>query len=384
MVEYRRGRPGEEAAIIDHANLTFSHDHCPHDFPTLLPKLFSPENIVPEDHFLALEDGRIRACVGCYTNEQIICGHTLRSLDIGTVSVHPYARREGHMRKLMAMAMERMDEENTDLSWLGGLRQRYGYWGYEQTGTSVEFSFTRTNARHVFPGRQAAWELRPIGKDSPALAEAKALHDAQPCHFVREKFYDVLCTWKNQPFAFYDGENRFRGYAVTSKDGSSVPELFLTDNGDIYEALLSLLTRSEQLRLSFAYWRGDLIEKLYAVCENYSVHPLEQCRINRFGNVLNAALALRALAPDAARLPACSFAVSIPETNEKLLISWKDGHGEAVPTDALPDSALTLTRREAETLFFAPVTLAVRPLTLPAGAFPLLPLPLCIPSPDAV
>lgn len=384
MLEYRKGRPEDAEAIIDLANLVFSHDHQPHDFPTLLPKLFSARNFVPEYHYLAVQDGKIRACIGSYPNEQIVCGITLRSRDIGTVSVHPYARREGHMRKLMAMVQEDMAAEKIDLSWLGGQRQRYGYWDYERVGTAVTFTVTRTNARHALPGRTPAWTLRPLAADAPELSAAKALHDRQPAHFVRKNFYDVLCNWENRPFGFFAADGTFCGYAVVSKDGSGVTELILSDGADYNEAVLALLELAERLTLSVPIWRNDLLQALYAICEGYRFGTIEQCRVNCFEHVLNAAFALRSVMPDAAALPDCSFDAHIPETGEKLRLTWSKGHGEAKPVSELSPNALTLSRKDAESIFFAPASQFLKQTTLPPEAFSLFPLPLSLPSPDAV
>ena len=384
MLEYRKGRPEDAEAIIDLANLVFSHAHCPHDFPTLLPKLFSAENFVPEYHYIAVDDGRIRACIGSYPNEQVICGRRLRSRDIGTVSVHPYARREGHMRKLMAMVQDDITAEKADLSWLGGQRQRYGYWGYERVGVRTVFSVSRTNARHVLPGREPVWELRELGRDDSALLEAKALHDRQAAHFVRANFYDVLRNWKNIPFGFFDADGRLCGYAVTNADGTDVTELVLAEGADVHEAILALLSRSERFVISVSPWQEDLARVLYNICEDYRIESNEQCRVNCFENVLNAAFALRSLMSDAALIPDTVFEVSIPETNEQLRIMWAGGRGEASAVDALSKDALVLTRKEAETLFFAPVSLIQKRTGIPAGAAFLFPVPLTVPSPDAV
>lgn len=40
MSEYRIARPEEKDACIELANYVFSTAHCPHDFETLIPKVY--------------------------------------------------------------------------------------------------------------------------------------------------------------------------------------------------------------------------------------------------------------------------------------------------------------------------------------------------------
>ena len=74
---------------------------------------------------------------------------TLEIAGIGGVSSHPRSRGAGYMRQLMHHLVQRMRDEGKHLSWLGGQRQRYAYFGYEDCGVSHTYTLSKTNLRHV-------------------------------------------------------------------------------------------------------------------------------------------------------------------------------------------------------------------------------------------
>jgi len=378
MTEYRKGRPEDAEEIIDFINLVFSHDHQPHDFPQLLPKLYKKENFHPEYHYLAVEDGRIRASIGSYPNTMVLAGQKLKCRDLGAVSVHPYARRAGHMRRLMDMLLADMEAEGTDISWLGGQRQRYGYWGYEATGCNSSFRINATNMRHVFPGRSTVWTLKEIGSEDPALKLCEEWHNQQPAHFEREHFYDVLCNWNSRPYGFYDQKGALKGYATMGKQGGEIGELILEDEADLDEALLCLIADRGDIGISVPSWRIDRARHLYTLHESVSYGQGEMCRIISFENVLKASLALS----NAVRtVPDASFSFAVRETGETLRLIFKDGKGSVEKADK---ADIVWTRREAEACLFAPSPAMAGPAGLPDILRAVLPLPITPTGPDAV
>ena len=45
-IEYCKGTPADRQEILDFADLVFSKNSRPHDFATLLPKLYGPDGIL--------------------------------------------------------------------------------------------------------------------------------------------------------------------------------------------------------------------------------------------------------------------------------------------------------------------------------------------------
>ena len=63
MTVYCKGQPGELPEILDFINMVFSMHRAPHNFRTLLPKLYGADRQTEWCHYLAKEDGKISAVV---------------------------------------------------------------------------------------------------------------------------------------------------------------------------------------------------------------------------------------------------------------------------------------------------------------------------------
>ena len=111
-VTYGPGCAADRAAIIDFINYVFSQAHRPHDFMRLIPKTYGdPGEAFENWHFLAKSEKGIRACIAVRPFELLAAGESLPAGFVGSVSVHPYARGEGHMKQLMPMVIEHAKEK---------------------------------------------------------------------------------------------------------------------------------------------------------------------------------------------------------------------------------------------------------------------------------
>ena len=162
---YTNGAPGEMGEIIDFINYIFSQTRVPHDFKALLPKVYGDDAPAGGEafHFLAKQQNKIVGCVANrlttlhFGDSQLYCGY------VGSVSVHPYHRGEGHMKKLMSNVICDAKAHGLDMLILGGQRQRYGYFGFEPAGLKYSFRVTKTNLRHALNDLDAsAFTLRPM------------------------------------------------------------------------------------------------------------------------------------------------------------------------------------------------------------------------------
>ena len=147
-MNYCIAEPADRERVVDFANYVFSQAHRPHDFKTLLPKVYADDAPETAVHYIARrEDGAIRAMVANLPVRLRFGDAALQAGMIGTVSVHPYARGEGHMKRLMQMMLDDARARRLDLLALGGLRQRYGYFGFESGGAAAAYDITETNVR---------------------------------------------------------------------------------------------------------------------------------------------------------------------------------------------------------------------------------------------
>lgn len=300
---YRIAGPDDRENYIDFINYVFSHDHCPHDFKTLIPKEYRDGISGNAVHFLALnEKEQIRAVVAVLPFEMQAGQYTLSCGYIGSVSVHPYARGEGHMKKLMAMANAWMQEEQMDLAVLAGRRQRYQYYGYTKGGVLLSYHVNADNIRHALKDVNTdAFRLQAVtSPGDPSLAFMQELHARTPVHVQRDasQLYYILTGEYRELYAVFKKEaDTFAGYLAVCPDGS-VSELLLSDMGD-YTAVLKLWADTcecRDLNLRILPWERDAACILDTFAEDISIESCDSIRIFNWERTLPALLTMRQLA----------------------------------------------------------------------------------------
>ena len=56
MSEYRKAKPEEREACIEFADYVFSKAHCPHDFETLIPRVYGEGVDSASMHRIAVDE----------------------------------------------------------------------------------------------------------------------------------------------------------------------------------------------------------------------------------------------------------------------------------------------------------------------------------------
>jgi predicted N-acetyltransferase YhbS len=384
-VTYDRAAVTDYDEVIDLGNYVFSAAHAPHDFPLLLPKLFRREYFMEGIHYLAREDGRIKAVVGAYPLTLNILGEKLFGRGVGMVAVHPYARSRGYMKALMGNLLEDLRKDGMAFSCLGGQRQRYEYFGYARTGTRIVFECRAVNVRHTL-GRNfsSGLSLRHIvAEDRELLDGIAAFHESKIARIERsrEKFFPILSSWKSHVYALMEG-GALAGYLISSAGGGDISEINLKDPSRMAEAVGLFLNRPEGT--------GDQV--------NVTVQPHETAKLaalSRFAeaclvtsaynfNVLDWPRFLAPLLNLKAQTAALSSGSAVFKIGDQCLrIAVTNGSPSISPVSAAPD--ITLTSREAAGFFFSHLAPEVSPASRENPFLrSLLPLPLFFENTDGV
>lgn len=269
--------------LIDFIDYVFSKAARPHDFATLLPKLYGEHGDAAHHHVVVREDGRIVATLVAYPVMMHIAGEDVLTLGIGSVSVHPRSRGKGYMQLMLDAVDQRAAELGAVMAVLGGRRQRYAYYGYEKAGLELVGHLDRANVRHAFRDVDiGAYALVPMTEEH--VPAAKVLHSAQPCycHRSEEKFIDILRTWTAAPYAIMK-DGVLAGYCTMC--GQDVSELLLTDECDAPAALKLLSERFGNLTLHAACWEKQRAALITDVCETFHICPENQYKVYQPGKV---------------------------------------------------------------------------------------------------
>ena len=343
---YTVGSPGEMPEIIDFINYVFSQTARPHDFKTLLPKVYGDS--APEEqeafHFLAKQNGKLVGCVACRPTLLKFGGETLSCGYIGSVSVHKYHRGEGHMKKLMAMAIRDARSKGYDMLILGGQRQRYGYFGFEPAGMALRFQFTKTNARHVLKDVDIS-EIALRSMTEADVSFAMELWQRQPVSSLRREitFLDDLRSWAQTPLCITVGGEPV-GYCAGD-------ELILQDESLMPKVLKAITERSADFALSLVagLHEKQRIAYLSGVCEGVTLGSKAQINVLNWPRVLKIFIEFKHRF--VRKVNDCAFTLDIAEDGT-FAGNVKNGNAEIEALSSVPASAIRLGHNEAQRLFF--------------------------------
>ncbi|MBQ6067663.1 MAG: GNAT family N-acetyltransferase [Clostridia bacterium] len=228
-----RGKDEDNAKLLAFLDQVFFVDEGEDTrFLELLPKIYKDQYRPAYNNFVVQQpDGTFRAAVGNFDNDMTVGGVDLKTCCIGNVAVGKDQRGRGYMIDLMNASVTDMIERGVALSYLGGQRQRYGYFGYENAGTCYSFGFSKSSLRHAVGGIESGLTVEPLRPDdTEAIRLIDEIYTKAPVISRRSPaaYYDILCSWHDRPYLIKE-DGRFVGYAVFNKNMDYVGEFGLTD-----------------------------------------------------------------------------------------------------------------------------------------------------------
>jgi predicted acetyltransferase len=224
-------------------------------FDTLIPGLYQPTDEIMAYNYAIRCDSTIAAVAAIYPMAWRVGDTSLRVAGVAGVAVAPEFRGQNLMNQLMAHLVSEIRREDYPLSYLGGQRQRYRYFGWEVAGVKIEAAVNSDNVRHLFKNQpRHAITLRQAA-DDPALIDAlKQLHDHYGGGYVRSRecFARVVRNWGATPKAACNRDGKLIGYAVSN--GERVLEMVATDAAYVPSLVAALVEASPggHVRISLA------------------------------------------------------------------------------------------------------------------------------------
>ena len=390
-IVYRKAEEKDREACIDFINYVFGHDHRPHDFKTLLPKEYGDGRESKAVHFLAVDDERgIRGVTAVLPLSLRCAGETLSCGFVGSVSVHPYSRGEGHMKKLMAMVNSYMAECGMDLAVLSGARQRYEYYGYSLGGFGITAEFRASNFRHraeSIPDIPLSFvPFDEMSKKDPEKADhvlntvLLPVYNARDYRVLRcpEEFPDIAKSWSRRMLVLLCGGEPC-GYLIA--DGqNNITELAVRPDSSPAGALKAwqAYTGAEKFTVEIPFWDRDLFETAGWLAEDTLFSAVHNIRVLNWGKTLKTLLKVKEQALGSLADGECAFTAD----EEPVHICRRGGEaGEFTCDERIPADAPHYSRIEVQNRLFGHGGL-LYPENIggaPAGWFPLY---FSIPSTD--
>ena len=294
MDEIVQLRAADFEEAMEFLKLVFG-EHGPHDMERLIPSIYRRTNQHMACNYAVKRNGEIVAIVGLFPITLQVGDRVLRVAGIGGVSTHPKCRGQGLMKQLMNHCLDVMRVEGFHLSYLGGQRQRYRYFGYEVCGNALAFTVSPANIRHCYTDDPAVI-FRPLDEeDFESVQKAKTLHDAQPirCDRPLEDFFRYCVCWKFRPWAAFDRSDELVGYLIADDAGTVVPELVGGSAELSIRMVRAWVERScigKNLRIKRSPVPDALFRELAANSERMEVCPSRNWQIFKWNEVVEALL----------------------------------------------------------------------------------------------
>ena len=296
MIQYRRSFPEERAAVIATANRVFRDAGADIDFETAIPKVYGAEQETSDLQYIAVDENRnIHALIAMLPNRIHIGPDNLKCGYIGTVSVIPESRGQGHMKELMRLWEQEMRAAGTDLAILDGQRQRYQYFGYVPGAPQYIFVVSRRGVKHTLKDldiREASYctmEAR-TGEEN----RAKILQESLPYWMERPSFVCCCRSYRYQPWTFLKN-GCFAGYAVSDADREHIAEIH-PDNPENLDLMLKVWMEETQLKeaeITVPAWDDATVRRLADWAEDMTLMPAAKLRIFNWKHVTEVMLKLK-------------------------------------------------------------------------------------------
>lgn len=348
MAEYRRAEASELPEIIDFINMVFSMSSRPHNFKVLIPKAYGDAACMYPEHYIAKENGKVVGAVGLLPMKMRVLGEEILCGGVGSVSAHPYAHGAGHMRGCMNAMLEDAKARGIELMYLGGMRQRYEYFGFSQGGVGMTFSLRAGNVKHAM--RDADDSGYTFAELNPYQTEAKALFESQPVCAIRgDHFLQIAGTWEALPFAICKG-GRFVGYLIADSDKGEITEICLSDEGDLPGMLKAWMSawRLSSLRVDAPVWNKERVRYLSRVSQRAECGYIDMFRVENWEKTLRLWLTLKSRY---ARLMPGKLVVRVDGGAPIAIEVAPNGAVGVRETSEAPD--ICVNRLEAQDLFLA-------------------------------
>lgn len=297
---YGRGKDEDNKKLISFLDeVFFTDDPDERDFFNLLPKCYKDEYRPAYNNFVVQDEhGEFRSAIGSFYNDMTVGGEQIKACCIGNVAVGKKYRSMGYMIELMELSVEDMGKNGVDVAYLGGQRQRYGYFGFESSGTVYRFNFSRSAYRHSLKAMPCGLEVSELQPDDiESIENIDRLYSKLPVRSNRtaEKYYDILRSWRDRPYILKkNGE--FVGYFVLDYHKTCVCECDVTDKKYYPNLVAAALENTEEYYVSFvvAPFEKDKLEFFTKTADGFNVDGCEMILVYNFEKVIRAYLKAKA------------------------------------------------------------------------------------------
>ncbi len=228
-----------------------------------------------QDHILITHNKKPIGLILTYPRFYQMGDKSILSIGIGTVSAHPDYRGQGIMQTMMNCALERCKVEGAAFMSLGGQRQRYATFGFENVSAHPMYSFNARNFRGVEP--MDASQVEHVREDVienyeflSELYEIYLRHVRTPSRGDLDNFARTVRMWEYDLYVLRNADDEIIGYARGKKYKPEAENLILEELCIEPEDLipfLALMVKDGKLDVSASAHQVEIQQTLQQYCE---------------------------------------------------------------------------------------------------------------------
>jgi hypothetical protein len=274
-------------SIVELADECFPRDRDSGGMLARWPHCYIPQ---PEKirNCLIMKDGPKVVSLVEYVDQTLkVGGSDLKVAGITAVSTWPSYRGRGLMTRLLDYCISLMREEGYAFSDLGGDRQRYGRFGWENAGR--QWSFTITHRSLEASGVTTPYEIGPYDARSGAVDALMAIHEKEAMGVRRSReLYEMLLGRKGKQVWLARKGGWVAAYAITESRGDAQQSILeFGGNADGVRSILSHLMAngSEALHL-LSPWSHPLNGVFSSLSADWHVEPQRMIKLIDLGRTL--------------------------------------------------------------------------------------------------
>ena len=252
-------------------------------FEDYAPRLYQRTPEACASAYVIERDGRILSHVGLYAIETVTTNVSLTVGGIGGVGTLPDERGKGYMSRLLRHVIGEMRERGYPISWLGGDRQRYNAFGWEQAGCTYYLDFSRRSLDRAGVEPVSLQERRP----SEAVETIARYQSLAACHARRPYLALQICRQRLRTWITEDG------YAVVRAPAWQAPTVIELVSASGREAgmIRALMdwTFQDQFTCLLSAWDRERLAHILPAAMGWHIGGGGMYRIVDLGQLLQAA-----------------------------------------------------------------------------------------------
>ncbi|MBM3241659.1 GNAT family N-acetyltransferase [Candidatus Poribacteria bacterium] len=318
------------------------------------PHCYIPQHEKIKNCLIFKDGSKVVSLVEYVGQTVFVNGSEVKVAGITGVATWPTYRGRGFMTKLLEYCTYLMHEEGYAFSDLGGDRQRYGRFGWENAGREWRFIVTPRSLQAA--EASVGFEVTPYRACSEEIDAIIVIHEQEPLRRKRTRhLYELLLGRKGKQVWLARGQEGIVAYVVTHPNESEQSIVEFGGNPEGIYAILAYLTetlRSGALHIH-SPWSHPLNAMFFSISSRWNLGCLRMIKM------LNLEATLRGFAPqlgtryrELGMQERRNVALGIEGTDQQVEIEFSP-EAVIVGNPHLPQ-ALTLSEHQMVQLIFGP------------------------------